>query len=93
MRGKIPAQAPYEGGEPTMHKGSYSAELVGNNLKNLWLAQLSRKSTILEVLRGTTARGHHRCPMRMLPEESAEASPRTMLRFKEMDATSTPSSR
>ena len=28
MRGKIPAQAPYEGGEPTMRKGSYSEELV-----------------------------------------------------------------
>ena len=24
----IPAQAPYEGGEPTMRKGSYSEELV-----------------------------------------------------------------
>ena len=28
MRGIIPAQAPYEGGEPTMRKGSYSEELV-----------------------------------------------------------------
>ena len=28
MRGMIPAQAPYEGGEPTMRKGSYSEELV-----------------------------------------------------------------
>ena len=28
MRGKIPAQAPYEGEEPTMRKGSYSEELV-----------------------------------------------------------------
>ena len=27
MRGKIPAQAPYKGGEPTMRKGSYSEEL------------------------------------------------------------------
>ena len=26
MRGMIPAQAPYEGGEPTMRKGSYSEE-------------------------------------------------------------------
>ena len=30
MRGMIPAQAPYEGGEPTMRKGSYSEELVKN---------------------------------------------------------------
>ena len=28
MRGMIPAQAPYEGREPTMRKGSYSEELV-----------------------------------------------------------------
>ena len=28
MRGMIPAQAPYEKGEPTMRKGSYSEELV-----------------------------------------------------------------
>ena len=28
MRGMIPAQAPYEGGEPTRRKGSYSEELV-----------------------------------------------------------------
>ena len=28
MRGMIPAQAPYEGREPTMSKGSYSEELV-----------------------------------------------------------------
>ena len=28
VRGMIPAQAPYEGGEPTMRKGSYSEELV-----------------------------------------------------------------
>ena len=30
VRGMIPAQAPYEGGEPTMRKGSYSEELVKN---------------------------------------------------------------
>ena len=30
MRGMIPAQAPYEGEEPTMRKGSYSEELVKN---------------------------------------------------------------
>ena len=30
MRGMIPAQAPYEGWEPTMRKGSYSEELVKN---------------------------------------------------------------
>ena len=28
VRGKIPAQAPCEGGEPTMRKGSYSEELL-----------------------------------------------------------------
>ena len=28
MRGMIPAQAPYEGREPTRRKGSYSEELV-----------------------------------------------------------------
>ena len=28
MRGMIPAQAPCEGEEPTMRKGSYSEELV-----------------------------------------------------------------
>ena len=28
MRGMISAQAPYERGEPTMRKGSYSEELV-----------------------------------------------------------------
>ena len=31
VRGMIPAQAPYEGGEPTMRKGSYSEELVKND--------------------------------------------------------------
>ena len=31
MRGMIPAQAPFEGGEPTRRKGSYSEESVGKN--------------------------------------------------------------
>ena len=31
MRGMIPAQAPYEGGEPTRRKGSYSEESVRMN--------------------------------------------------------------
>ena len=32
MRGMIPAQAPYEGEEPTMRKGSYSEELVKEDM-------------------------------------------------------------
>ena len=35
VRGMIPAQAPYEGEEPTMRKGSYSEELVRNKLEEL----------------------------------------------------------
>ena len=35
VQGMIPAQAPYEGEEPTMRKGSYSEELVRNKLEEL----------------------------------------------------------
>ena len=45
VRGMIPAQAPYEGGEPTMRKGSYSEELVW--MSRAMLAHLSRKPAIL----------------------------------------------
>ena len=41
----IPAQAPNEGGEPTMRKGSYSEELVWMSIA--MLAHLSRKPAIL----------------------------------------------
>ena len=37
MRGMIPpAQAPYEGGEQTMRKGSYSEELVKVSGRKRW---------------------------------------------------------
>ena len=45
VRGMIPAQAPYEVGEPTMRKGSYSEELVWMSIA--MLAHLSRKPAIL----------------------------------------------
>ena len=87
MRGMIPAQAPCEGGEPTMRKGSYSEELVWMSIA--MLAHLSRKPAILlkssviqlrVVIVGAS--------MRTPPGESAEASPGTVWRFKVMDAAS-----
>ena len=54
VRGMIPAQAPYEGGEPTMRKGSYSEELVRNKLEELVAGTpVQETCNPLEVLRDT----------------------------------------
>ena len=70
-----------------MRKGSYSEELVW--MSTAMLAHLSQETcNPLEVLRDTTLRGHRRGLDADATGRKCEASPGTVLRFKEMDAAS-----